>query len=216
MDKLTQAFDFRHACKQFDNDKKISQADLNYILDAGRNSPSSFGMEPWHFVVVENNDLKTELRSVCYNQAQVTSCSHFIIMLYRKANQFTMQSDYLRHAVARELADSNDQTSIDIACQGFINFCENGLAQGLTINHWSEMQCYLAAANMLTASAYIGIDSCAIGGFEHDKVISILEKAIPQFSGNTFGVALGLAFGYRLNEPSSRIRWSLDEVCTFL
>lgn len=216
MDKLSLAFKFRHACKGFDESKKINHTDLEAILEAGRLSPSSFGMEPWHFVVVDNADIKTELRTVCYNQEQVTSCSHYVIVLYRKASNFTSQSYYLRQAVARTLPDQNDQTAIDIACQDFINFTKFGLANGLTVNHWSEMQDYLAAANMMTAAAYRGIDSCAIGGFEHDKVIQILEKHIPQFSGETFGVGLCLAFGYRVNEQQPHIRWSLEDVTTYL
>lgn len=216
MDKLTQAFDFRHACKVFDETKKISLSDIHTILEAGRNSPSSFGMEPWHFVVINNKALKDRLQSVCYGQKQVTSCSHFIIVLYRKAANFTLQSDYLRRSIARELPNANDQTAIDIACQSFINFSEQGLAKDLTMNHWAEMQGYIATTNMMTTAAYMGIDSCTIGGFEHDKVIQILEQTIPQFSGNTFGVGLCLALGYRLNEPADHIRWPLTDIVTFL
>ncbi|WP_176700886.1 nitroreductase family protein, partial [Gilliamella sp. Fer4-1] len=102
------------------------------------------------------------------------------------------------------------------ACQAFINFCEQGLADGLTINHWSEMQDYIASANMMTAAAFRGIDSCAIGGFDHDKVIQILEKYIPQLSSESFGVGLCLAFGYRAGEPTARIRWPLLDITTYL
>lgn len=216
MDQLTQALNFRHACKKFDDTKKIAQADMEYILEAGRLSPSSFGIEPWHFVVVDNDKIKTELRAACYNQEQVTSCSHFVIVLYRKANNFTLQSEYLRRTVARGLPNANDQTAIDTACQYFINFYEHGLANGLTVNHWSEMQDYLACANMLTAAAYRSIDSCAIGGFEYDKIVQILEKYMPQFSAESYGIGLGLAFGYRLKEPTAKIRWPLKDLTTYL
>lgn len=216
MDQLTQALNFRHACKKFDETKKIAQADMEYILEAGRLSPSSFGIEPWHFVVVDNDKIKTELRAACYNQEQVTSCSHFVIVLYRKANNFTLQSEYLRRTVARGLPNANDQTAIDTACQYFINFYEHGLANGLTVNHWSEMQDYLACANMLTAAAYRSIDSCAIGGFEYDKIVQILEKYMPQFSAESYGIGLGLAFGYRLKEPTAKIRWPLKDLTTYL
>lgn len=216
MDQLTQALNFRHACKKFDDTKKIAQADMEYILEAGRLSPSSFGIEPWHFVVVDNDKIKTELRAACYNQEQVTSCSHFVIVLYRKANNFTLQSEYLRRTVARRLPNANDQTAIDTASQYFINFYEHGLANGLTVNHWSEMQDYLACANMLTAAAYRSIDSCAIGGFEYDKIVQILEKYMPQFSAESYGIGLGLAFGYRLKEPTAKIRWPLKDLTTYL
>ncbi|MDF7668069.1 NAD(P)H-dependent oxidoreductase [Orbaceae bacterium ESL0727] len=216
MDKLSQAFNFRHACKQFDEKKKITPDDLNAILEAGRSSPSSFGMEPWHFVVVDNPELKKQLRAICYDQPQVSSCSHFIIVLYRKANQFTGQSNYLRSVVTRGLANKDDQTAIDIACQSFINYCTQEMDSDIAIDHWSEMQCYIASTNMMTAAAYHGIDSCAIGGFQQDRMIQILEKNIPQFSGQSFGIALCLAFGYRVNQPKEHIRWPLKKICTFL
>lgn len=217
MDKLNQAFEFRHACKKFDINKKINDVDMEYILEAARQSPSSFGMEPWHFVVVSNDKIKKQLRAICYDQEQVTSCSHYVVALYRKANNFTLQSDYLRRTIARTLPNPEDKTAIDIACQSFINFCKHGLADGLTLNHWSEMQIYIASANMMTAAAFKGIDSCAIGGFDSDKVIKIFENTIPQFSGQVFGVGLCLAFGYRADEPSSpHIRWPLADMTTYL
>ncbi|MDF7669994.1 NAD(P)H-dependent oxidoreductase [Orbaceae bacterium ESL0721] len=216
MNKLAQAFSFRHACKQFNEDRKITSTDLNAILEAGRCSPSSFGLEPWHFVVIDNPDLKTQIRAVCYDQKQITTCSQLVIILYRKASQFTLQSDYLRRAVARELPNRDDETAIDIVSQSLINFLEQGLADGLTIDHWSEMQGYIAAANMMTAAAYNGIDSCAIGGFQHNSLVKILEKSIPQFSGDAWGVTLCLTFGYRVKQPADHIRWPLDDLCTFL
>lgn len=216
MDKLEQAFNFRHGCKRFDITKKISDTDIKYILEAGRQSPSAFGLEPWHFVIVDNDNIKSELRAVCYNQEQVTSCSHFIIVLYRKANNFTLQSEYLRQTIARTLPDANDQTAIDNACQSIINFYHQGLANGLTIDHSSEMQDYIACTNMLTAAAYREIDSCIIGGFEHDGVVQILEKYMPKFSRESFGVGLCLAFGYRVNEPNSHIRWRIADITTYL
>lgn len=216
MDKLSLALEFRHACKRFDESKKISHSDVETILDAGRLSPSSFGFEPWHFVVVDNADIKAELRAACYNQEQVTSCSHFVILLYRKAINFTLQSPYLRQAIARTLPDQNDQTAIDKASQDFLNYIAYGLREGLNVDSWSEMQGYIAAANMMTAAAYHGIDSCALGGFQYDKVINILEKQIPTLSRDVFGVGLCLAFGYRIDEQPPHIRWSLEDVTTFI
>lgn len=216
MNKLSQAFDFRHACKVFDETKKIAPNDLDAILDAGRKSPSSFGMEPWHFVVISDADIKQKLSSACYNQPQIMSCSHLVIVLYRKAVQFTMQSEYLRQTVRRNLPTEGVSFELDAACQYFINYCTNGLPEGVSIDNWAEMQCYIPSANMMTAAAYYGIDSCAIGGFEHNKVMAILETIKPQFSINNFDVALCLPFGYRKNPQPPQIRWKKEEVITFL
>lgn len=215
MDKLSQAFNFRHACKIFDATKKVTPEDINYILEAGRQSPSSFGMEPWHFLVISDEKIKADLHPICYSQPQVTTCSHLVIALYRKAEQFTIQSEYLRRTVQRSLPTEGATFDLDAACQYFINY-GNSLPEGYNLNNWSEMQSYIPCANMMTAAAYIGIDSCAIGGFQHENMEQMLEKLIPQFSKNNFGIALCLAFGYRKNPQPTQIRWSLEDITTFL
>lgn len=216
MNKLSQAFDFRHACKVFDETKKISPQDINTILESGRKSPSSFGMEPWHFVVVTDPDMQQKFSAACYNQPQITSCSHLIIVLYRKAVQFTMQSEYLRQTTRRNLPTEGASFELDAACQYFINYCNNGLPDGVSIDNWAEMQCYIPSANMMTMAAYYGIDSCAIGGFEPSKIMSQLEILKPQLSVNNFGVALCLTFGYRKNPQPPQKRWKEEEIITFL
>ncbi|MGE4511980.1 MAG: nitroreductase family protein, partial [Sulfurimonadaceae bacterium] len=76
-----EAMDFRHACKAFDVSKKISDEDMYAILEMGRKSPSSFGMEGWKFLVITNDALKAKLRPACWNQEQITSCSHLVVVL---------------------------------------------------------------------------------------------------------------------------------------
>jgi len=62
--EILDAFNFRHATKEFDPTKKISDEDFQFILETGRLSPSSVGYEPWKFLVVENKDLKEKLKAV--------------------------------------------------------------------------------------------------------------------------------------------------------
>ncbi len=78
------AMNFRHACKVFDESKKISDEDIHYILEAGRKSPSSFGMEAWKFLVITNEELRAKLRPLCWDQVQITSCSHLVVVLAGK------------------------------------------------------------------------------------------------------------------------------------
>jgi nitroreductase len=64
---FNEAMDFRHACKVFDENKKISERDIIDILEAGRKSPSSFGMEPWKFLVIKNEELKAKTHELSNN-----------------------------------------------------------------------------------------------------------------------------------------------------
>jgi nitroreductase len=80
--EILDAFNFRHATKEFDPTKKISDEDFQFILETGRLSPSSVGYEPWKFLVVENKDLKEKLKAVSWGaQGQIPTASHFVIIL---------------------------------------------------------------------------------------------------------------------------------------
>ncbi|MDD5203727.1 MAG: nitroreductase family protein, partial [Sulfurimonas sp.] len=79
--KFLEAMDFRHACKVFDKEKKISDEDIRFILECARKSPSSFGMEAWKFLVITNQELKEKLQPFCWNQVQITTCSHLVVIL---------------------------------------------------------------------------------------------------------------------------------------
>ena len=89
---------FRHACKEFDANKSIVSEDLKVILEGGRLAPSAVGIEPWHFIVVENKEFKNELASVCPGSyKQIPTCSHFLILLTRTPNEIKYDSEYIDH-----------------------------------------------------------------------------------------------------------------------
>ena len=93
---LLNAFNFRHATKRFDANKKISDSDFNTILETGRLSPSSLGLEPWKFVVIQNREIRDELKEISWGaQGQLDTASHFVLILARK--NVTSQSPYVQH-----------------------------------------------------------------------------------------------------------------------
>ena len=204
---FSQAMVFRHACKIFDENKKISDEEINYILEAGRTSPSSFGMEGWKFLVISNKSLKEKLRPACWNQVQITSCSHLVILLASIENVKPTSGIPAKRFARRPLS----QEQID----GYVDLYSNHLSQTLSsdenIYHWTSKQTYIAQGNMMTAGAYIGIDSCPIEGFEKDKVEEILELDTTQYQ-----VSMLLPFGYRLNEQPTQLRVPFEEVVEFI
>lgn len=201
--QILQALHFRHACKVFDTAKKISDEDINFILEAGRLSPSSFGMEHWKFIVITNQELKNKLKPYCWNQNQIDSCSHLVV-LTAKVDDVKDGSDYRAKMLARR---GLPEDLYEAYLQKYDNHV--GSFEEKELKFWSEKQCYIAGANMATVAAMIGVDSCFIEGFEKDKVSDILE--IP----TDFSMAYILAFGYRQNEQSSKQRLLLDEITDF-
>jgi len=204
---FTKAMDFRHACKVFDDTKKINDEEIHYILEAGRKSPSSFGMEGWKFLVITNEALKEQLRPVCWNQVQVTSCSHLVIVLAAIENVKVESGEVEKRFKRRDMPQENLDFYMDI----YAKHLEKTLSSDENIYHWTSKQTYIALANMMTAAAYIGIDSCPIEGFEKEKVEEILKLDTTKWQ-----VSVVVPFGYRLNEQSSQLRLPFDDVVEFI
>jgi len=100
MKSFHQALSFRHACKTFDASRKINSLDFTQILEFGRLSPSSFGMEQWRFVVVETPELREKLREACWGQPQITESSHVIVIL-AKTSGVEPGTDYVKQIFER-------------------------------------------------------------------------------------------------------------------
>ncbi len=211
--EIIKAFEFRRAIKEFDEEKKISDADFGFILETARLSPSSFGYEPWKFVVVQNMDLRNKLMEPSWGaQRQLPSASHFVILLARKAKDMRPGSDYLEY---KSQTVDGLTADVDKEKQTFFGgFQQNefDLTDDRKLFDWSSKQVYLPFANMMTSAAQIGIDSCPIEGFDREKVETILgEEGV--LDREHLGVAAMVAFGYRKAEsPFPRTRHSMDNI----
>jgi len=205
--EFLKAMDFRHACKAFDDTKKIKEEDLNFILEVGRKSPSSFGMEPWKFLVIQNEELKAKVRPFCWDQVQITSCSDLVILLAR-IEDVKPESGIPAQKFARR---KMPQDKLDFYINVYASHLKDTLSTDENVLAWTARQCYIAASNMMTAAASIGIDSCPIEGFEKENV----EKALG-LDTSKFQVAMVLPFGYRVNEQSTQLRADFDDVVEFI
>lgn len=198
---------FRHACKVFDESKKISDEDIKYIMEAGRRSPSSFGMEAWKFLVITNEDLKAKLRPACWNQAQITTCSHLVVILAGiesvKPESGIPEKRFARRAMPQE--------SLDFYLKLYAEHLAVTLSSDENIYAWTAKQTAFAGANMMSAAAIKGIDSCPIEGFDRDQVEEILN-----IDKRKFRLSMAIPFGYRLNEQSLQLRLDFDEVVEFI
>ncbi|ADV45303.1 NAD(P)H-dependent oxidoreductase [Nitratifractor salsuginis] len=199
---LTRSLYFRHACKRFDPERKLPEADLRFILEAARLAPSAFGMEAWRFLVIRDPELKATLRPVCWDQPQITECSDLVVILGQIAS--VADPEYYS-AMFRRRGLSEEAT------RAYIRRYEEYIGKLHSIQGWVAKQCYIAADHMMVYASLIGVDSCPIEGFEPRKVDKILgldrkkERSV-----------LLLPLGYRLQEPREKKRRPFEEVVTFL
>ncbi|WP_323592125.1 NAD(P)H-dependent oxidoreductase [Aliarcobacter butzleri] len=204
-----EAMDFRHACKIFDETKKISDEDMKFILEAGRKSPSSFGQEGWKFLVITNEELKAKLRPFCWDQPQITTCSHLVIVLAAieavKPQSGVPALRFARREMPQEKKDFYNKLYKDhLTVTKVLDSDEN-------VYSWTARQTYIAAGNMMTAAAIKGIDSCPIEGFDKAKVEEVLGLDTKKFQ-----LSMVLPFGYRINPQSTQMRLPFEEVIKFI
>ncbi len=215
--EILDAFHFRHATKEFDPTKKISDENFEFILETGRLSPSSVGYEPWKFVVVQNQQLREKLRGITWGgQGQLPTASHFVIILARTIKDTKYDSDYVANQMLHVKQIPEDLfEQIKVRYKSFQEHDLNLLESDRSMFDWASKQTYIALANMMTAAAQIGIDSCPIEGFDYDKVQALLADEGLLEDGH-LAVSVMVAFGYRKNEPRPKTRKPIEDIVQWI
>lgn len=208
---ILDAFHFRHACKTFDPARKIPEDVFRFILETGRLSPSSFGLEPWRFLVIQDRALREKLLAVAWGAGgQFPTASHVVAILAR-GEDMRPGSAYLERFLREVKRFPEDVIARRDAFYRQFQESDFDLREPRALFDWSCRQCYIALANMMTAAAMIGIDSCPIEGFNQAGAERILAEAGLMEDGH-FGLAVMVAFGYRVNPAPEKTRQSLEQV----
>lgn len=172
MKNIIEALNWRYATKLFDPTKKIDQDQLDIILETLRLSPSSYGMQPWKFVLVNNLDLRLKIKEAAYGQPQTTDASHLIILTVKKDIDAKLVNDYMNFVAGEK--------NIEVVKLGGFETMINGSFQNKSMEElksWATHQLYLAAGTLLTSCATLEIDACPMEGFDKAKVDEILGLA---------------------------------------
>lgn len=147
---------WRYATKKFDPTQKVSDADIEKILEAIRLTPTSFGLQPYHFYVVTNQDIKNQIQSVAWNQPQIGTSSHLIV--------FAVRTDLVntKNEFFELLSGGNEE--IRKALKGYEDMVDGSLASRdeASLLAWATRQVYIAHGFALAAATELKIDSCAM------------------------------------------------------
>lgn len=215
-EQIIDAFQFRHATKEFDATKTVSADDMNFILETAHLSPSSFGFEPWHFIVVQDKELRELLKPVAWGAPlKLDTASHFVLGLSMKASMTKWDSDY----IMRMMKDVKQLPAevIEMYSKFYREFQERDFALDTDkkLFDWASKQTYIALGNMMTSAALIGIDSCPIEGFHQEKAEALLKE---KFGVDTdkYGLSFMVAFGHRKTAPEfGKSRRNKEEIITW-
>ncbi|MBP7470262.1 MAG: NAD(P)H-dependent oxidoreductase [Flavobacterium sp.] len=197
---------WRYATKKFDSTKKISTEDLNTLKEAIRLSSSSYGLQPYKVLIIENPELRAKIQPAAWGQSQIVDASHLIIFANRTSINET-EVDAFFDKISKTRAIPLEALS---GYQGFMKGKINELsedAQGI----WNSKQTYLALGNLLNAAAELKIDVTPMEGFVPAQVNEILE--LDKLGLNASLIA---AVGYRHEEDATqhqkKVRKSNEEL----
>jgi nitroreductase len=204
---LIDRLEWRYATKRFDPAKKIPAHTWNTIQEAMRLAPSSYGIQPWKFIVVSDPAVREKIKAAAWNQPQITEASELVVFAIKKHLSAGDIDAYLKQA-------SRVQNVPLDALTGYRGMMIGDLIQGprsITVNFWSYRQVYIALGFALSAAAMLGIDACPMEGFDPakvDDVLSLCEKGLAS--------AVIATFGYRSPEDklsaAPKVRFPAEEV----
>jgi nitroreductase len=209
--KLIENLNWRYATKKFDNTKKISATDWKAIEEALVLTPSSYGLQPWKFIVVQNQEIKDKLTAASWNQKQVSECSHMLVL----AALNKMSTSYVEHFIART-AEVRGMNVADLG--GFQSMLVKNIVEGnqvKNVTEWATKQCYIALGNAMTVASVLGIDACPMEGIDPQKYDEILN-----LKGSDYQTVVALPLGYRDSSDkyatSKKVRFSSQEIVQYI
>ena len=187
-EKLIEALNWRYAVKKFDNTKKIDEKTWNALEDSLVLTPSSYGLQPWKFLVLTDKSVMQKLTPVSWGQKQVEDCSHLVVFAVKeKMDEAHVQKFIDQTAKVRGI----DAASLDGYKKMMIGDVVNG-PRGLVSFEWAARQAYIALGNFMTACATLGVDTCPMEGIDPSKYDEILG-----LKGTGWRTVVACPAGYR-------------------
>jgi len=197
---------WRYATKKFDTTKKVSASDLTTLKEAIRLSASSFGLQLYKVIILENTELRAKLQPASWGQTQIVDASHLIVF----ANQ-TSVTDADVDSYIKNVSETRNVPVEALAGYGdYMKGAVGGMPEDVK-SIWTAKQTYIALSNLLNAAAELKIDVTPMEGFvpaQYNEILG-LDKL-------NLNAALVAAVGYRHEEDATqhgaKVRKSNEEL----
>ncbi len=211
--QILDSLNWRYATKSFDTTKKLSPEQVEFIKEAMRLSPSSYGIQAWKLVEITTPEIRQQLREIGWNQDQFTEASN--LFAFCSYTDPVGRAEEIVQTYVDELVSQRGVTADSL--EGYKNMMVKAMKNGNTTNdpdksaQWLDNQLYLALGQTMSACALAGIDTCAMEGFDIAKANEILGLGKLGLQVKSF-----LAVGFRSDEDkyatTMKVRNPLDKV----
>lgn len=164
------ALHWRYATKKFDPARRLTQDEWSKLEETLILSASSYGMQPYHFVVVTDAALREQLKPAAYGQSQITDCSHLVVFASRTDVTVQDVDHYMNRIVE---VRGVDRTKLEGYEKVILGDVVNGPRHAMAAE-WCARQAYIALGNLMTVAALTNVDVCPMEGFSPDKFDELL------------------------------------------
>ena len=209
--QIMEALEWRYAVKKFNPTKKIQQDQWSVLEQSLLLSPSSYGLQPWKFLVVQNGEIRKKLTPASWNQTQVEDCSHYVVIATLKK----ITEDYIGSFIQSTAQTRNVEAA---TLEGYKKMMMGDLIQGprsQVVDHWAQKQSYIAMGNIMHTAALLKIDSCPMEGIDPKAYDKILE-----LENTDYASAAAVALGYRSSDDkyqmAKKVRFPKDQIIKVL
>lgn len=187
-DQLITALEWRYATKVFDASAKIPAPVWSALEKSLVLTPTSYGMQPYKFLIVQDPAIRAALLPHSWGQKQVVDCSHYVVFLGRTemkaadVDRLIKRTSDVRGIPVEKLTNYRDMVLSDVV---------DG-PRGKHADEWAARQAYIALGSLMTCAAVLGVDACPMEGIapaEYDQVLKLM--------GTGYKTVVACAVGYR-------------------
>ncbi len=203
---MKNALAWRYATQKYDPTKKISNEDMQEILEAINSAPTSYGLQPFKLIHVKSPELRAQLRTAAFDQSPVTDASDLVVFTVNRSVADQHIDSYMQRIVeVREL----ERERLNRFQENIVGTLSNLSPEELIA--WNTKQAYIGLGFGLVMAATLGIDSTPMEGFQKEKYDEILGLTDDH-------AVLVLTFGYRSDEDHTqhhkKVRKTLEQLVT--
>ena len=205
--QLLKALEWRYATKVFDATKKIPAEVWQTLERALVLTPTSYGLQPYQFLVIGDPAKRAELLPHSWHQKQVVDASHFVVFTARTEMKEADVDKLIKRSVDVRKLPAN---ALDAYRGMMLGDVVNG-PRGKTAHEWATRQTYIALGNLMTCAAVLGVDACPMEGLsptDYDKVLNL--------NGSGYATVVACALGYRAASDKyanlAKVRYEIKDI----
>ncbi|RMF44057.1 MAG: NAD(P)H-dependent oxidoreductase [Planctomycetota bacterium] len=203
-EQLIEQLEWRYAVKRFDPDRRIDEVTWQALERCLILTPSSYGLQPWKFIVITDPEIKAQLPALSWGQKQPQDCSHMVVLAARR----TMDAEYIQRFM-ESVVQTRDLPSD--AMQGYQRVLVSTVEKMDSHLDWNARQVYIALGQLMVGAAMLGVDTCPMEGIDtagYDRLLGLEESE--------YTTVVGCAVGFRHPDDAqaraTKVRFSADEL----